>query len=220
MNTNELLDQLAEFQAQADYLELKRQELLSGVQVPAEVLSAQDAANKRRQQIASDLWSNQNAINAERSEYLAAVNEPALPPEYVAAMNAVRAERQRIMQECDLRLQAEQTKATALQAQIEKELQAKVSDVYRQVETRKSEINSEFSEKADAVKNNIDDLTKRIKDEVASAGQSVKGKMFHAVYVKGRVTWNTDMLDGMVIAFPALEKARKVGQPSVTIRKV
>ena len=63
-------------------------------------------------------------------------------------------------------------------------------------------------------------LSAQIKEAVIREEKSVKGEHYHAVYVRGRVSWNSDMLDGMIVAFPALEKARKVGAPSVTIRRI
>ncbi|CAK0771531.1 hypothetical protein CCP3SC15_4350001 [Gammaproteobacteria bacterium] len=40
-----------------------------------------------------------------------------------------------------------------------------------------------------------------------------------AVYTKGRVSWDSKKLDGMMILVPELASARKEGEPSVSIRK-
>ncbi len=214
------LDELAEYQAQQVYLAQKKQELLDTVKVPAEVLAAQDEANKRRQEIDRALWAEQTSIRNAEKMLLEEVKDPEMPPEFVAALAAANAEREAIRSQAAERLEREQKNAGVAKAQIDASLQAKVADVYAQVEARKREIASEFYRKEAAVSDNIAEMEKLAKAAVIEVGQTVKGKFYQGVYVKGRVTWNTDMLDGMVIAFPALEKARKVGAPSVTLRAI
>jgi hypothetical protein len=55
---------------------------------------------------------------------------------------------------------------------------------------------------------------------VIAHGASVKAKFLHAVFTKGRVSWDTKMLDGLALAFPRLNEARKEGDPSVSLRKI
>ena len=219
MNPQEMLDQLAEYQAQVDYLNLKERELLDEVKIPTEVLQAQDEANKRRQAIDSALWKEQKEIEEQRKAVLADIPEPELPPEYVAAMNAYRAEVESVTNQVTNRIEQARQRAAEQKAQIDTDLQAQVKDVYAQVDQRKRDIMAEFSETASGAKDNIAALTAQIKTEVAKIGKSVKGQFYQAVYMRGRVTWNTDMLDGMIVAFPELAKARKEGEPSVSIRK-
>jgi hypothetical protein len=57
-----------------------------------------------------------------------------------------------------------------------------------------------------------------VKESVIAGGESVKGEFLHAVYVKGRTTWETKLLDGFAAAHPEILQFRKVGEPSVTIR--
>jgi len=66
----------------------------------------------------------------------------------------------------------------------------------------------------------IEKWTGEIKDDILQRGASVKGSRLQAVFVKGRVTWQTDNLDGFATAYPELLQFRKVGQPSVTIRNI
>jgi len=216
----EMLDRLAEYQAQADLLALDKQALINQVKIPAEVLAAQDEANKRRQAIDSDFQKRQR-VAREYSQYLMGeLIKPQLPPEYVAAMEKYRLECEAINGQCERDIETDQENAINEKAKIDNDLQVKVADVYRQAETRKAEITAEFADKQDAVKDNIDKLTQEIKNATIQEGKTVKGQFYQAVYVRGRVTWITDMLDGMVIAFPELAKARKEGTPSVTLRKI
>jgi len=63
-------------------------------------------------------------------------------------------------------------------------------------------------------------LEAEIKEYVINLGASVKATNLHAVYAKGRVTWDGKKLDGMMSIIPALADARKEGEPSVSIRGV
>lgn len=242
MKIEEKLDQLAEFQSQADLLELDRQKLIDQVKIPAEVLSAQDEANKRRQEIETQFWNRQKEIQAATQEMLAEIKDPEMPPEFVAALAETRQKRAEIQADADAQIERNRKKMAEAKAAIDAELTASVAEVYKQVEQRKFDINAEFEEKSTAVLDNIEKLREQIKTETEKFGESVKGKFFQAVYVKGRTTWTTDTLDNVFFALASLysilkelgwpeltakvgfiiedmTKARKVGKPSVTIRK-
>ena len=83
-----------------------------------------------------------------------------------------------------------------------------------------SDIEYEFKEKSSAVDDNISKLTEEIKTDVLTAGQSVKGDNMMAVWSKGRISWDTKALDGVIAVHPELAKFRKEGDPSVSIRKI
>jgi len=59
-----------------------------------------------------------------------------------------------------------------------------------------------------------------IKERVLAEGTTAKGANLMAVFSKGRVSWDSKKLDGMMAIIPGLEKARSVGAPSVSIRKI
>lgn len=63
-------------------------------------------------------------------------------------------------------------------------------------------------------------LTGVINEAVLGKGGSVKGKELQAVYSNGRTTWDGQKLAGYAIAHPEIEKLKKVGKPSVSIREV
>lgn len=89
-----------------------------------------------------------------------------------------------------------------------------------EVEAALADIDIEFSQKFDAVDEKIARLESQAKQAVLEAGATVKGGALQAVYVKGRVSWDSKKLDGMMILIPEISNARKEGEPSVTIRKV
>jgi len=60
----------------------------------------------------------------------------------------------------------------------------------------------------------------KVRSLVLELGESVKGELLHAVYAKGKTTWDGKKLDGMVSLIPQIADARNIGQPSVSIRDV
>ncbi len=87
-----------------------------------------------------------------------------------------------------------------------------------EIRQKLADIETEFSDKAQAVQENIEKLTNEIKADVLAGRETVKGSHSMAVWVKGRVTWDTKQLDSLIPLIPQLAKARKEGEPSVTIR--
>ena len=82
------------------------------------------------------------------------------------------------------------------------------------------EIDIEFRSKVEGVDANIAALTEQIKTAVIQNGASVKGSHLHAVYAKGRVSWDSRKLEGLMMVIPQVAEARKEGEPSVSIRKI
>ena len=99
------------------------------------------------------------------------------------------------------------------------EKQALIDEVYTpEIKQRMAEIEAEFAGKTETVNENIAALEAEIKQAVINHGASVKGSFFHAVFAKGRVSWDTKSLDGYATAHPELIAFRKEGDPSVSIR--
>ena len=87
-----------------------------------------------------------------------------------------------------------------------------------EIKEKLNEIEAEFAPKIEELNQRNQALIDTIKGEVLAAGQTISGKYHQAVYVKGRVSWNTKALDGYVAAHPELAQFRKEGDPSVTIK--
>ena len=64
------------------------------------------------------------------------------------------------------------------------------------------------------------ELESQVKTAVIEGGATAKGGALQAVFNKGRVSWDSRKLEGLMIAFPKLEEARKQGDPYVAIKKV
>jgi hypothetical protein len=94
-----------------------------------------------------------------------------------------------------------------------------IDEVYSaEIKKRVNEIEAEFEDKTESVVNNIAALEAEIKQAVKEHGASIKGTIYHAIFVKGRVSWDTKSLDGYSTAHPELLTFRKEGDPSVSIR--
>ena len=89
-----------------------------------------------------------------------------------------------------------------------------------EVRQRIANIESSFKDKAETINNSIKELSEAIKDEVIGVGTTVKGTNLQAVYSKGRTSWDTKGLGGYAVANPEINRFKKVGEPSVSIRKV
>lgn len=63
-------------------------------------------------------------------------------------------------------------------------------------------------------------LTGIVNEAVLEKGESIKGEKLQACFSKGRTTWDTKALVGYAVAHPEIDKLKKAGKPSVSIREV
>ena len=105
---------------------------------------------------------------------------------------------------------------SAIMATIQPELDAIMAGVKAEIDT----LEVEYNQRIAAGLEFAGKLESEIKVAVIANGASVKATHLHAVYTKGRITWDGKKLDGMMSLIPQLADARNVGDPSVTIRKV
>lgn len=63
-------------------------------------------------------------------------------------------------------------------------------------------------------------IENEIREEALNSGETVKGRHLIAVYSKGRVSWDTDILDKLSERYEDIGLARSEGKPSISIRKV
>ena len=231
MNIEQKLDQLAEFYSQKDALELRKRELLNEIQVPAEIEQIVKNGMARQAEMEANTRKAVDAQNEKLDQEIAAI---VIPEELKAALAEIERQRNELMQKFDsvnvqrqtIALKKRENETAAMEAlairkrALLEEVEAQTRNVYDEINRRKDEIEFEFNGKANDADANIKKLEAEIKAEVKAEGKSVKGKYFHAVYVKGRVTWNTDKMDAWVIDHPFLKEARKEGEPSITLRRI
>lgn len=213
----ENLDRLAEFHNQKDAIELKKRELLDDIKIPSEVEAVIKDGMERMRLLDDTFQTEQKRYGVEIRAKLDAI---VIPDEIKSALAEIDAKRAAILAEqqahdADIFEKIKQAKAS-LQAEIE----AQTRGVYDEVANRKAEIEAEFIGSANAVDENIRKLENEIKADTERAGKTIKGKFFMAVYSKGRITWNTAMMEAWLNDHPFLKQARKEGKPSISLRRV
>jgi len=78
----------------------------------------------------------------------------------------------------------------------------------------------EYNQELEKLRKKDSELTNEIIQEVLEREESVKGTGLHAIYSKGRVTWDTKALAGYAAACPEINQFKKTGRPTVSIREV
>lgn len=66
----------------------------------------------------------------------------------------------------------------------------------------------------------IANLEAEIKSDVLECGETVKGENLMAVWVSGKTTWDGKTLKVLEKQFPEIGIAKKVGNPTVSFKKV
>jgi chromosome segregation ATPase len=217
METNEKLDQLAEFQSQRDSIEIEKRALLDEVKIPSEVEEIVAEGMKKMSEVEETFYPTLELLKEKTEKKLALI---VVPDEIKTALAEIDRQRAEII-EHQTKNEAEIAQCIrAVKAEIQANVEAKTKDIYAAIAQRKAEIEVEFSGKAEAVDENIKKLTEEIKSDVLTMGVSVKGKYYQGIYVKGRVTWDTSKMDGYAVGHPEVLFMRKEGDPSCTIRKI
>lgn len=210
-----LLDQMADWQAQRDLLDIDKRNLLGQVKVPDEVNTIIADGQRRQAEINSRYEASIARKRAEISKQLETV---VIPDEIRALIEDVERQRSELRKrENDFMTQANGARAKEIE-RASQETQDKVKQTYIDVEARKRDIEAEFAGKFDAIEKNLKALEDGIRNLAKRAKRSIKGKFFQVVYVRGRVSWNTDALDKYANEHPEVAYFRKEGDPSVQIR--
>ncbi len=82
-----------------------------------------------------------------------------------------------------------------------------------------AEIGRRFADKSAGLRKDIFEMEMEIKQATLAFGESVKGGSLLAVWSKGRVSWDDKGLVGFAIAHPEINRFRKVGKSSASIRR-
>ena len=113
------------------------------------------------------------------------------------------------------------SRTNALLDELEKERDNKISDcIPPEVQARIDDIGDEYEALMTGPQKAASKLRELIKKDVLEHGSTVKGEHIMAVWNKGRESWDTKALKGYAAAHPDVLQLKKVGKPSVTIRKI
>jgi len=89
------------------------------------------------------------------------------------------------------------------------------------VQAQLDALDAQFGKQIEALAETLTQMESSIKEDVKVLQESVKGTHLHAVYSKGKVSWNDDQLLGYAAAgHPEIKAFRSEGAPSVSMRKV
>lgn len=103
----------------------------------------------------------------------------------------------------------------------EKRKQAEIDTILTpEILAQVEEIRKKWADTTESMTAEIAELEAEIKADVLAGKETVKGNKLMAVWKKGRVTWDGDKLDGMMVLIPQLDAARIVADPTVAIQKV
>ena len=89
-----------------------------------------------------------------------------------------------------------------------------------EIRSRMLSIEAEFEEPITEQTERIADMEKAVRARVEQEGCSTKSEHLHAVWMKGRVTWDSKKLDAYAVADPKMLAFRTEGSPSVSLRPV
>lgn len=82
------------------------------------------------------------------------------------------------------------------------------------------EIDAEYAERLATFEESFAMLKDEVTREVLELGESVRAGRKQAVYISGRVSWDTRRLDKLAEKYPEILSARKQGLPYITLRNV
>ena len=80
------------------------------------------------------------------------------------------------------------------------------------------EIRTKWKDTKEAMTFEMATLESEIKSDVLAKKETIKSANVMAVWVKGRVSWDSKLLEGMAKLEPKLLAARKEGDPTVSFR--
>lgn len=113
-----------------------------------------------------------------------------------------------------------QDQREALRLAYEAKSEAIIQPLLEPVRAQLDDLDNGYREAVSEIDFRAGVLTERIKGNVLATGESVKGDELQAIYTKPRITWDSRGLEGFMVAHPEIVAFRKVGQASVSLRKV
>ena len=96
--------------------------------------------------------------------------------------------------------------------------EAKRAEILRKVQAELDAVEAEFQPVLEGGEANASALEAEIKNDVLLRGESLHGGVYHAIYMKGRVSWDNQGINDYAQVHPEVLKFRKEGQPSVSLR--
>jgi len=96
--------------------------------------------------------------------------------------------------------------------------EARRAEVMKKVQDELEAIEAEYKPVLDAAQANAGALEAEIKNDILLRGESLRGAMYQAIYMKGRVSWDAAGMNEYARDHPEVLHFRREGQPSVALR--
>lgn len=110
----------------------------------------------------------------------------------------------------------QQVRAAALLAYQE----ARQSIIPPDVQAALADVDAEYTTMFQRMDVDIADVEQQVKAAVVTHGTTVSAAGIMAQFNKGRTTYDSKRLDGLALAYPAINECRKVGDPYVVLKSV
>lgn len=75
---------------------------------------------------------------------------------------------------------------------------------------------ADFEHMHKGINERIGELRDEIKEEILKRCSTQKSQCLEVRYAKGKTTWNGSLLEGLALAHPEINAAKKVGKPTVS----
>ncbi len=98
--------------------------------------------------------------------------------------------------------------------------EAKREEILKAVKAELDALEAEYEPLLASANQRVAALETEVKRDVIEYGASVKASKLHAVYARGRISWDNKGMDGYAVAHPEILTFRKEGEPSVSLRVV
>jgi hypothetical protein len=97
--------------------------------------------------------------------------------------------------------------------------EARRAEVLKKVQDELDALDVEFKPALEAAEENTAALETEIRNDIILRGESLRGSVYQAVYMKGRVSWDAAGMNEYARDHPDVLRFRKEGQPAVSLRK-
>jgi hypothetical protein len=103
-------------------------------------------------------------------------------------------------------------------AAVQEEYAKRQAAILEQVRPLMDALDAEFADRLKESGEEASRLEAEVREAVLAYGASIRHAGVHAVYARGRVTWDTRGLTEYMETHPDVAEFRRVGQPSVSLR--
>jgi hypothetical protein len=98
--------------------------------------------------------------------------------------------------------------------------EAKRAEILKAIQAELDSLEAEYKPLLDRANERAAELETEVKQAVITHGASVKGGVYHVVFVHGRITWDNKELDQYAKAHPEILPFREEGSPTASLRTI